>query len=397
MARWTTAGVIVLVAALQLHAKIEAKYADSTKCKPCHKTITQDWERSLHAKSHFSKNDFYAKMLAYVAKKRHKSEASLEIRCAQCHNPHVSEAVDEEAKYAAAFGLDGDEVKKSMSSRFIKDGVNCIVCHNIKAIHLSKDPGKRGKDTIVWGPNDTMVGPFKDAKSPYHKTAYADFFKKDPNKLCFVCHYNERSAYGLLIGQTGPEYEKSGSKTACVECHMGPELKGRSVQVDLKNSTATKERTLRHHLFGGVRNSDIVADAIDLDYKQIGRKVVVTLKNLVPHALPTGFGARMMALRAVYRDASGRQVGEDRYEIVARYADGKGKETVPYLARKVLSDTRLQPGESRKVAFKAPEGSKSVDLELVYYLIDPRWVSVLRLEDERAKEPYKIASLHIDL
>ncbi|NPA28971.1 MAG: hypothetical protein GXO33_02160 [Epsilonproteobacteria bacterium] len=398
MARFQTILTLwTVLAVTHAAAAIEARYADSGKCKPCHKTITEDWERSLHAKSHFSKNELYAKMLEYTARKRHKSVASQEIRCAQCHNPHVSDAVNEEEKFAAAFGLDSEEVKKSMNSRFIKDGVNCIVCHNIKKIHRSKKAGKRGKDTVEWGPNDTMVGPFKDARSPYHKTAYAPFFKKDPNKLCFVCHYNERSVYGTIIGSTGPEYEKSGSKKACVECHMGPEVKGHSVQVALQNSTAGKSRTLRHHLFAGVRNSDIVADAIEMDYKQVGRKITVSVRNLVPHKLPTSFGGRMMRVTAVYKDASGKILGEKSYDITARYIDEKGRDTVPYLAKRVAFDNRLKPGETRKVVFRAPKGSKTVDVTLRYYLLSPEWVEKLHIEDPAVKKAYKIASLHIGL
>jgi hypothetical protein len=284
-----------------------------------------------------------------------------------------------------------------MESRFIKDGVNCIVCHNIKEIHLSKDPGKRGKDTIVWGPNDTMVGPFKDAKSPYHKTAYVPFFKEDPNKLCFVCHYNERSAYGTLIGSTGPEYEKSGSKKTCVACHMGPEVKGHAAQVRIANSTAGKERSLRHHLFAGARNGDVVADAIDMDYKQVGRKVTITLQNLVPHKLPTGFGGRVMRLEALYYDAGGKELGRKGYDMSVTYLDAKGQETVPYLAKRVKADTRLQPGEKRAFVFKAPKGTRYVQIRLDYYLIDPKWAEKLRIEDSEATKAYKIASSRIEL
>jgi len=398
MAQFQTILTFLAVLALtNAKAAIEAKYADSSKCMPCHKTITEDWSRSLHAKSHFSKNELYAKMLEYTARKRHKSVASQEIRCAQCHNPHVSDAVNEEEKFAAAFGLDSEEVKKSMNSRFIKDGVNCIVCHNIKKIHLSKSAGKRGKDTIEWGPNDTMIGPFKDARSPYHKTAYAPFFKKDPNKLCFVCHYNERSVYGTIIGSTGPEYEKSGSQQTCVECHMGPAVKGHSVQVHLKNSTAGKSRTLRHHLFAGVRNSDIVANAIRMDYKQVGHRVTVYLKNLVPHKIPTSFGGRMLRIKAVYKGAKGYIIKEDEYDITTRYLDEDGEDTVPYLAKKVAFDNRLKPGEKRKIRFNAPREAREVDVILQYYLVAPEWAKKLRIKDNTFKRPYKIASLHIDL
>ncbi|WP_201352516.1 multiheme c-type cytochrome [Hydrogenimonas urashimensis] len=378
-----------------IHADIEARYSDSTKCKPCHKTITQEWQSSLHAKSHFSKNELYAKLLGYTAKKKHQPESWMEVRCAQCHNPRVLDAVNQKNIDMAGFGFDEGIIRKKMGSSFIKDGVNCIVCHNIQTVHDSVNAGKRGKDTVVWGANDTMVGPFPDARSPYHKTAYSSIFKEESNRLCFVCHYNERSAYGVEIGSTGKEYESSGDKTRCVECHMGPSVKKRAVQVDLQRSTSRKVRTLRRHLFAGVRNSDIVSEAIDIDYRRVGRKITVRLKNLIPHKLPTGFGGRLLRIYLVYRDQSGTKIGEDMYDIGAKYADKKGKETIPHLAARILSDNRLKPFSSRDIVFRAPENSKSAEIFLQYYLMAPEWLEKLEVTDPLFRKKYDIASMRV--
>jgi len=375
---------------------INPKYADSSKCMPCHTEITKSWKSSLHAMSHYSKNELYRKMIHYVSKKRIQSFEQVEIRCAQCHNPHIASAVSESDISDASFGIASEKMRKGLDQPFMKDGVNCIVCHNIEKIHFSDDPGKRGKDTIQWGPNDTMVGPFSDAKSPYHKTKSADFFKKDPNKLCFVCHYNERSPYRALIGSTGIEYQSSGSKTTCVECHMGAVKKGHAVQVDLGDrGTSGKIRELRSHLFAGARNSDILADAIDLSVMRKGQNVVVTLKNRTPHNVPTGFGGRQLIVTMKALDASGRLIQREEQILEARYLDKYGRESIPHLAKDVLSDTRLKPNERRTIEFKVPAGSNEVIVDVKYRLIGKKWIEKLNIEDEMFKKEYPVASMQM--
>ncbi len=394
--KWIKLLTFSTFALLPLRAEIMAKYTDSRQCLPCHETITKDWMSSLHAQSHFSKNPLYAAMLKYTAKNKHQSVARVEIRCAQCHNPHVGDAVTQDDMIAADYGFGTKAIQKKMEARFIKDGVNCIVCHNIKKIHPSIKASKRGKDAVEWGPNDTMVGPFKDAKSPYHKVAYADFFRKDPNKLCFVCHYNERSMNGTKIGSTGEEYESSGVKSSCVECHMGPPHMTRAVQRDLPDSTADRIRPMRRHLFAGVRNSDIVSDALDMDYKRIGHKLEITLKNLTPHKLPTGFGGRLLRVRVLYLDDHDQKVGEDHYDMGMDFVDPKGKRTIAYLASKVVKDNRIPPLSTRKISFKMPKKAKRAIVYLDYFLVDPEWAKRLKLHDPAFTKSYQIASMKVD-
>ena len=388
---------IALVAANGLQAgAILAKYSDSSKCMPCHTTITKDWMSSLHAKSHFSKNPLYAAMLKYTAKKKHQTVARMELRCAQCHNPHVSDAVSSDEMEAADFGFDSKAIRKKMSSPFIKDGVNCIVCHNIETIHPSVSAAVRGKDVVKWGPNDTMVGPFKDAKSPYHKTAYADFFRKDPNKLCFVCHYNERSTNGAKIGSTGEEYESSGSRKSCVECHMGPLHEARAVQRDLPGSTADKIRPMRRHLFAGVRNSDIVSQALKLSYTRVGSRLQLKIENLTPHKLPTGFAGRLLRINARFFDAKGKEIGSDHYDIKTDYVDPQGHQTIPYLAAKVTRDNRIAPLGSKTIALRMPEGTARTKIVVDYYLVAPEWAKKLKVTDPTFTKAYRIASMEVE-
>ncbi len=388
--------LILGIVGLFASEEIDPRYADSSKCMPCHTEITKSWKSSLHAMSHYSKNELYRKMIKHVAKKRIQSFEQVEIRCAQCHNPHIASAVSESDISDASFGITNEKMREGLNQSFMKDGVNCIVCHNIEKIHFSDDPGKRGKDTIQWGSNDTMIGPFSDAKSPYHKTKSADFFKKDPNKLCFVCHYNERSPCRALIGSTGIEYQSSGSKTTCVECHMGAVKKGHAVQVNLGDrGTSDKIRELRSHLFAGARNSDILADAIDLSVIRKGKHIVATLENRTPHNVPTGFGGRQLIVTMKALDASGGLIQTQKKILEARYIGKNGHETVPHLAKKILSDTRLKPNERRSMTFEVPTGAYEVIIDVSYRLISEKWIEKLKIQDEMFKKEYPVAFMRM--
>ncbi|MBW6520458.1 MAG: hypothetical protein K0A99_05520 [Desulfoarculaceae bacterium] len=64
------------------------------------------------------------------------------MSCAKCHLPQLKYATDEVAQEIAQAALDflaagkaGDDVKKAAAiAKVSKVGINCIVCHNMKAI-----------------------------------------------------------------------------------------------------------------------------------------------------------------------------------------------------------------------------------------------------------------------
>lgn len=365
--------------------KIIPKYSNSAFCMPCHKRIVQDWRTSLHAKSHYSKNELYRKMLEIMAKKTHKRLAFIEAKCAQCHNPHMHTKKD-----AVELALEvGPKRLKNANASYLVDGVNCIVCHNIDKINKSKDPKNRGRRSVIWGPNNTMVGPFDDAVSPYHKTKKATFFKEEPNKLCFVCHYNEKNYHGLMITTTGKEYESvKGDKKSCVECHMGPLYPAHAVQAKLgSDTTANRIRTLRSHLFAGVRNSDIVSKAIDLDAKINGLYLNIVLKNLVPHKVPTAFGGRELEIKVeFFKDK--KLLSKTNYILGTKYVDSKGEDAYPHLAKKVAKDNRLGPYEKRMLKVAIPADTTKVEINVIYRLTPKSWRKALNLKSKEFLKDY---------
>ena len=104
--------------------KVGERFESSTKCKVCHKRIVDEWENSWHSKSHFAKDEYFAKSLKYVSRKSRKSLNAVKVQCATCHNPRINVTkTDEDYDIAAVMGLTkGDEVEQAVNSKQLVRG-----------------------------------------------------------------------------------------------------------------------------------------------------------------------------------------------------------------------------------------------------------------------------------
>lgn len=389
--------MFVLIFVVQMvQAEILEQYAQSKNCKPCHGHLVKDWETSQHSKSHFSKNTLYKSSLEYMSKETHRSLEDIEIKCATCHNPRVGlKQNDSSRTFLMAFDEQKrQEVNEQLNTKYLKDGVNCIVCHNIDKVHESKDPAQRGLKAVEWGPNDTMVGPYVDAVSPYHKVAKREHFSEDPNKLCFVCHYSGQSTRGILTYETGMEYEASGSSQKCVDCHMSDRYE--DVASTFSKEGGQKPRMIRSHLFAGARNGDILLSAVSMDASVSKGKLSIILQNMTPHRVPSGFGGRELILQINYK-LQGSVVATKEVKLGVTYLDEKGKKTIPYLAASIKDDQRLNPKEKRELLFSIPNGCDQAEISLWYVLVGEDMAKLLKLTDKEFLKKYPVAKQKIDL
>lgn len=221
-----------------------------------------------------------------------------------------------------------------------------------------------------------MSGPIEDAKSPYHKTQYRDFFGKDPKQLCFVCHANDRSTKEFVIAKTQQEYKDT--QKQCTDCHMSPKKEGFASNLPIDNGKP-KKRMVREHGFVGAHTNWLWQDALGIEAKKSGDSFIVTLTNENPHNITTGFGAREPILDVIYR--SGSKVIETKSISMAQhYTDKRGKPTVPHLAASATEDMSV-PARCTKT-FKVPmvEGRGQVTFELHYRLVNDEIRSLLELK-----------------
>ncbi|MEO1937154.1 MAG: multiheme c-type cytochrome [Sulfurimonas sp.] len=367
---------------------VDEKYQDSQKCKVCHLRIVDEWSNSWHSKSHFANDEYFRQSMKYVSKKTRKSLNSVKVQCATCHNPRISvTSTGEDYEIAAIMGLDkGSKVDKAVNSKSISEGVNCVVCHNIDKIHDEYNDKKRGINRVEWTPSGTMTGPFKDAVSPYHKTIHHDFMDKTPNKMCFVCHANDRSVKGLVFTNMQKEYK--GSKT-CVECHMGPKRKDVASTYKMHGNKA-KIRHVRNHSFAGAHITSMWKDALRLKLSKKGKNILVTISNPQPHNLPSGFGSREILVELVYKN--GDKVIENKTISLSRhYTRKRAKPTIAHLAKKQTKDTSIPADGKRVLKISKVAGATSVEVTLSYRLVNDEVRSLLKLQEPRWSQKSFIA------
>jgi hypothetical protein len=383
------------------NAQIGSAAIGSEICFGCHKDQAKDWGTTWHSRSHVDSNPLYKAVVDYMARITYQPSESILVECAQCHTPNmtIKEIADKNsftlAKVLNIETAQTHTIDVSVADKAIKDGISCNICHNVAKVHESSNLDMRGFKAVEWGPSDTIFGPFEDdGRAGIHKSVQKEHFT-DPNKLCMVCHFGgERD--GTEVYTTGSEYVKSGSQTKCAECHMSTKREGIITPEITRAGITPQVRNIRSHLFEGARNSNILADTIDLKASSSGNNMVVELKNLMPHKAPTGFGGRSIEIKVEFR--SGSSVIDTKfYTLEAIYLDKRGKETVPYLAKSIKSDNRLGADELRKLSIAKPDGATSAIVTVNYRLASERLLKIINFSDPIFDKVYVVKVLNVSL
>ncbi len=380
---------ILLVISLFASEEIGIKWESNKNCEACHMDISNKWETSRHANSHFSKNDLFKKSLIYIVEKKPTLILDeLIIDCAKCHNPRVTKSkISDEDKLSLLIGDNNTAYayNKSLNSKNMQNGVNCVVCHNIDKIHLDKTVGSRGMHDITFGSQGTMFGPFADSDSPYHKSEQREHFTNNSPKLCFACHFGAKNHQGLEVYSTGKEYDrfsKDNNETVegCSSCHMSEKKQGFASNY-AKVGEKPKSRMVRKHYFASVNNSDIMADYVEVKNSIQDNELVINIKNNTPHKIPTGYGLREITISVSYFDKQDKEVGEERYTLAAKWKDEKGNLTIPYLAKSMASDTRLDGKSNKNYRFSIPKKAAYGKYSLSYRFIGKDMGKILNVTD----------------
>lgn len=374
---------------------VEERFQKSESCKACHIHIVKEWEESWHSKSHYSSDEYFKATVDYVSRKTRKSLNSVKVQCATCHNPRISvTSTDIDYEIDAVMGLNkGSDTNKAVSSDAINEGINCVVCHNIDKIHSSKDETQRGINRVTWMKSGVMSGPYSDAKSPYHKVEHRDFMDKKSDKLCFVCHANDRSVSGLVFTDMQSEYKVG--KKGCVDCHMGPKKMGVAATLPIDNGKP-KKREIRGHNFEGAHIKSMLNKSLNISLKQKVNNLEIEIKNPQPHNIPSGFGSRELILDISYK-THGKKIKTKTISLTRYYTSKRDKPTVAHLAVKSTKDMSIPALGKKIIKLPIENGALSVDVKLFYRLVNDEVRSILKLKGDTWSQKYLITSSSIGL
>lgn len=359
--------------------EVGEEFQSSEKCKSCHLQIVKEWEQSWHAKSHYDNNEYFKATTDYVSKKTRKSLSGVQVECATCHNPRISvtsTGIDHEI--IAVMGLaKNTAAQKALDSKAISEGINCVVCHNVDKIHSDKDETVRGINRVEWTKSGTMVGPFEDAKSPYHKTEYREYMDKDSNKLCFVCHANNKGTTGFVFANMEQEYKKD--TKLCVDCHMSTKKEGVASTLKIDNNKA-KKREIREHTFFGAHKETRWKDALDLSLEKKENETLITISNPNPHNIPSGFGSREIVIDIAFKN-NDSVIKTKTIFLTTYYKNKKDKPTIPHLAESASEDLSIPANGKKEFKVLNEHGANSVEVTLSYRLINDEVRSILELKE----------------
>jgi len=394
--------ILIFVAlAISLEANMDKKWSSNKNCQACHQKISKHWETSRHANSHFTKNDLFKKTIEYILLKNPKMVLEeVKVSCAQCHNPRIGKENlrnDEKILLAMENDTTKEEFEGILDAEHMKNGINCVVCHNVEEIHLDKAKGSEGSGSVKFGPQGTMYGPFSDAVSPYHKTEMRDHFASDTPDLCFTCHYSAKNRHGVEVYSTGKEYDTSATENeGCRDCHMSEKKDGHASNYS-KADASPVSRSVREHVFASVDNSDILSKYVAVNAKKIDNMVEITLNNSAPHRVPTGDGLRELSVKVEFFDAKNQSLAKENQLIAAQWKDKNGNITIPHEAVTKSMDTRIEPKSSQAYLFNIPQGAVSVKYHLGYRLIGKDMAQMIGVEDPFFLREYKTISQTLPL
>ncbi len=331
----------------------------------------------------------------------------VKIKCAQCHNPRLlKQKVSNEEKVGLLLG--DSSTKKTFHSMLenvtMKNGINCMVCHNIDEIHLDKAKGSGGMKSVkfgpqgtMFGPQGTMFGPFADAVSPYHKTEQRSHFVGDTPTLCFVCHYSQKNDHGLEVYATGKEYDKfKVEEEGCKNCHMSERFKGVASNYAPAGGDP-KERMVRKHRFASVDNSNILNDYVDVKGRSQGDKFVLTVTNHAPHKISTGYGLREIILKVTFLDKNDKELARKRYVLGKKWTDEEGKPTIPHLAKKLVKDTSMAGKSTNAYKFPIPQGAVYATYSFSYRLVSEGLAKEMGITDPFFLREYTFSEMRVHL
>jgi hypothetical protein len=324
--------------------------ASAEVCGRCHRAIHDAWGNSSHSKAMESRLFQDALSLA-------EADFGSEVRktCLGCHAPTAVKTGD-----------------LRLEKKVSWEGVTCDYCHSLRDVA----PGESPKAVLTF----SMVksGPWKDSVSTGHGVVYSPLHLS--STLCSACHEYKNGA-GLAVLTTYSEWKNSNyarQGKQCQSCHMNrvagdvvdPRVaRTQHAQVNLhqmpgSHSLEQLTRAVKAQLFAW-REGENVRVKVDL------------VNQLAGHYFPTGSPLRQLVLQVQADSYAGGQFHEERV-LTRTVADQQGtvlnREHLVFVkGAKVVSDTRLAPGEKRSESFSfaMPAGKQAQIRATLVYVYSP--------------------------
>ena len=177
-------------------------------CGGCHAEIYKQWKGSMH--SHAYTDPVFQALWKLGSQE---TQGFTDKLCAGCHTG-IGTVSEEIVMKNGEFQV----------SDIAKKGVQCDLCHTVVESTFLETPTHEPQNaSIVLEPGETKRGPYKDAESPFHETAYSELHTK--SRFCANCHHVFHPVTNFHIERTYDEWKYSiyaQKGIQCQDCHMMP-------------------------------------------------------------------------------------------------------------------------------------------------------------------------------
>jgi hypothetical protein len=320
-------------------------------CGQCHRAIYEEWKISTHARAFRGDAQFLAELhkVSGTFDEHHPDDVSW--MCVNCHTPMINQLE------RLVVGLEDGQVGRPryvdnpfFDAAMQDDAISCATCHV--------------QDAVIYGPRG-------DSEAP-HPVARGEHLLDESN--CVRCH--QAQAYFpeqnlACFFTTGEEWERSPAAAqgqTCQDCHMPQTVRKIAEPFDVP------ERQTRHHWFGGslipkhpdfeeeiaslrpLFGSGASLSVVEDPARGPGYWAVRVHNEFAGHRFPTGDPERHVDVTAVITDASG--------EVLDTVAERIGSEVQWWPRIRLVSDNRIEPGESLYIPIARGEEAGSIGVEI---------------------------------
>lgn len=340
------------------------EFAPSAECQKCHTQIYDEFYGSMHANATVDKDVIHKAIWD-----KHPHNTNLEqYSCGKCHSPTANN-LDKMLEQ-------GEKALPDAKNATHQEAISCAYCHRIEKIEEHK---QSNTNIINKTPKEYYGTGRSSLDSPYHKII-TDKNKHFANgNVCVGCHSHNVNKAGLNLCSTNVNNEIN--EANCVSCHM-PKVEG-------SFSSIIETKTHSFHGFAGAHNnSEMLNKYVDISLLKNIDHFIVNVDNRSSHALLL-HPMRMAVLKInVMRD---KKTIELENEIFVRVIGKDGKPAMPWAADTTLKDTMIQANEKRAVKreFKLEKGDR-VDVVLGWFLVNPKSLEPLGLQDEKVATEFKV-------
>ncbi|MDY0233350.1 MAG: multiheme c-type cytochrome [Sulfurimonas sp.] len=339
-------------------------YAKNHECQACHPKIYEEFSGSVHANATPQKDPIHK----VVWDKHPQNIKEQRYTCGKCHTP----AADNLDKMLTA----GETAMPDANNESHQDAISCAYCHRIKSIELHK----HSNTNIITNTQKNYFGTMKEhLESPFHGIISEGNTHMQNGNVCIGCHSHRMNKHGLNVCSTNINNELDA--TNCVSCHM-PKVDG-----SVSNMHETKKHAF-HGFAGAHYHSEMLTSYVNISLLRESEKFKVNIDNQTSHALL--LHPLRIALLKVNVKREGKVI-KLKDEAFQRVIGSDGKATMPWLAKKDIQNTMIQANENRAVEykFKIKKGDE-IEVVLGWFLVDPKAVKKLGLEDEKEATEFKV-------